>query len=510
MDKIYGKRTKGYEYLKENNDSDNEFDLNTGMFSSKLSKIIVFFVIIFILNLIITIYFKISKPDNITEQKLQESIKNFTNIFPKINSLEASKNKFNLNEFFQSRRLYINDQNVTNEYIHYIRPLCKKEEEQFNQILYKNILYNDFPNAKKEGQMNVYDFFNLVNKDKLIQSRKIQPIKEPKISIIIPITTTKSKIIRSLNSIQSQTFQDFEIIISDDCTENNEELFNYLLENIPCLRIFSHSKKMGLWRTRMDGFLYSNGKYILHFDPGDILSDNFVLEDMYKFVNKYNLDTVRFSFSKINPSNIINKQQLENMRIYPTKHLKIIYGRPDYDNREEGYGTIWNRLVRASVMAKGFDLVEIDILNAYKDIWEDRWWNDLIDRVSFSNLIVNKLGYINFFDRNLITKSNIQNDIEKDKTIREFIYCWYFDYELMPRNAEKNITMDILRNYSQTNNTFNNVTINLDYVNTYFGAYRHFLYILFKDPFIPDEEKKLIKILYNKVPKDKNKKNNFY
>ena len=149
---------------------------------------------------------------------------------------------------------------------------------------------------------------------------------------------------------------------------------------------------MGLWRSRMDGFLYSKGKYILHFDPGDILADNFSLEDAFYFVTKYNLDTIRFSFSRINKEPA-SDEQLEDMRIYPTKHLKIIYGRPDYDVHEYGYGTIWNRLVRANVIIKGFDLVEIDILNAYKDIWEDVWWNDLIDRVSFSNLIVNKISY---------------------------------------------------------------------------------------------------------------------
>ena len=126
---------------------------------------------------------------------------------------------------------------------------------------------------------------------------------------------------------------------------------------------------MGLWRTRMDGFLYSKGKYILHFDPGDILSDNFVLEDMFRFVTKYNLGTVRFSFSKITSENI--EDELEKMKIYPTRHLKIIYGRPDYNPREDGYGTICNRLVRANVITKGFDLVDIDLLNAYKNIWED-------------------------------------------------------------------------------------------------------------------------------------------
>ena len=63
--------------------------------------------------------------------------------------------------------------------------------------------------------------------------------------------------------------------------------------------------------------------------------------------------------------------------------------------------------------------------------------------------------------------------------------------------------MDKLRNFNQINNTYNGVSININCVNTYFGAYRHFLYILFKDPFIPDEEKDLIIILYNKVTKRK-------
>ena len=494
MDNTYGNKSKEGESIKENSSDEKE------LFQTCFSKIIFFFVIVFVINLIITYFLKKSADRKLAEYEHQQEIKSYINIFPKINDLESTTNK---KDFFESKTLSINEQNVTNFYIHYIRPLTVEEEEKYNQILYKNILYDDYPNEKKLGQLSVYDFYRLVNKKNLIQINKINPFPEPKISIIIPVTSTKPNLIRSFNSIQTQTFKDIEIIISDDCSENNEDLFKYLLQNEPRLRIFTHTKKMGLWRTRMDGFLYSKGKYILHFDPGDILSDNFVLEDMFRFVTKYNLDTVRFSFSKITSENIEDK--LENMKIYPTRHLKIIYGRPDYNPREDGYGTICNRLVRANVITKGFDLVDIDLLNANKNIWEDKWWNELIDRVSFSNLIVNKLGYISFLDRNTITEENIKSTYEKDRTIREFIYNWYLDYELLPKDIPKNETMDTLRNYSQVNNTYNGVPINLGYVSTYFGAYRHFLNILFKDPFIPDEEKNLIKILYNKVPKTKNK-----
>ena len=96
-----------------------------------------------------------------------------------------------------------------------------------------------------------------------------------------------------------------------------------------------------------------------------------------------------------------------------------------------------------------FFLFFFSSLNAFKNVWEDTWWNDLIDRVSFSNLIINKLGYVNFYDRNKITELNIKDDTEKNNIIREFIYCWYFDYELLPRDANKTVVMDKLRNFNQ-------------------------------------------------------------
>ena len=46
---------------------------------------------------------------------------------------------------------------------------------------------------------------------------------------------------RSLRSIQNQSFKDIEIIIIDDCsTDNNNKLFETLLENEPRIRLLTH------------------------------------------------------------------------------------------------------------------------------------------------------------------------------------------------------------------------------------------------------------------------------
>jgi len=425
-------------------------------------------------------------------KKPEDNTTTYFQTFPTINVNERTTD---INDIFKARRIFINDKNVTSDYIQFIRPLNKKEEDQYKQILYKNILYNEYPNALKEGQMNPNDFMILCNQNKLVNTKKIEVSDKPSISIIIPITSEKPNLIRSFNSIQNQIFTNIEIIIVDDFTEQNDDIIEYIYQNEPRLRIFKHTKKMGLWRTRMDGVLYSRGKYILHFDPGDILSDNFVLEDYYRLVTKYNLDTLRFSF--------LGPKTYDYMRVYPTRHTRIIYGRPNYDVHEFGYGTIWNRLIRASLFTKALNLVEVNILNAYKDIWEDRWWNDLIDRVSFSNLILNKIGYITFKDRNELTEKSIEDNVDKDRTIREFIYNWYFDYELLPHNDNKTVIMDKLHAYNQKNNTYCNLNINLDFLQTFFPVYKQFLIILFKDPFISNEEKVFIKELYTKATKNK-------
>ena len=490
----FTKKIKGYEYLEDKQESELNNDPSMTLFTTLL---FLFGLIILLLSIFIFVNFtnqNIPKPKKIIiPTPPQDNMTIYTKIYPSINLKERTND---INEIFNARRLFINEKNVTNDYIEFIRPINEKEEGQYKQILYKNVLYNDFPNAKKEGQMDPNVFYRLCNQDKFINTKKIEPSDEPSISVIIPVINEKPNLIITMNSIQSQTFTNIEIIIIDDFIQQNAELYEQIYENEPRLRLFKHSQKMGLWRTRMDGILYSKGKYILNINPGDILSDNFVLQDYFRLAIQYNLDTVRFSF--------LGPKLFDYMRVYPSKHTKIIYGRPDYNVHEFGYGTIWNRLIRASLFTKGLNLVDIHILNAYKDLWEDLWWNDLIDRVSFSNLIINKIGYITFYDRNELTYEHIMENIDKDRTIHEFIYNWYFDYQLLPHNDNKSVIMDKLHEYNLRNNTYGNIPINLDYLQTFFPAYKQFLIVLFKDPFISNEEKEFIKELYTKAPKKKN------
>ena len=78
---------------------------------------------------------------------------------------------------------------------------------------------------------------------------------------------------------------------------------------------------MGLWRTRVDGFLYSSVKYVIHFDCEDFYYDNYVLEDIYDLIEKYNLDNVKTVFRTINSYKVLKNNAFEFENLNATKIL---------------------------------------------------------------------------------------------------------------------------------------------------------------------------------------------
>ena len=372
-------------------------------------------------------------------------------------------------------------------------------------------------NLEIDNQAILKEFYLLCDQKKIDTVQKNETdfnYNKPFISIIIPFYNKKAELIKTLRSIQAQTLKNLEIIIVDDNINSVKKLYKNLSDDDFRLRIFSQSKNLGNWRKRIDGFLYSRGIYILHINPGDLLADSYVLEDLYEIVTKYNLDTVRFSFSR-NFYNYINfKSNIKFMpkRIYPNFFTKIIYGKPPYNIHVYGYGTIWNRLVRANIFTKALLLVDEHILNVYKNLWEDMWWNDLVDRVSFSNLVVNRLGYIFLNDRRTAIEPFIRTSDQRDQTIREFILFWYFDYLLLPKNNTRKFIVKTIRSFNLKTHKFYRLPMSLKFLKTKFSPFERLLKLLGEDPLVEPLDKKFVIQLYNttkkRFKKTKNKKKN--
>lgn len=97
-------------------------------------------------------------------------------------------------------------------------------------------------------------------------------MNNPNISIILPVYKVEKYIVRCMESILNQTFQDFEIIIVNDASpDHSREEAEKLVKIDNRIRIFDNEENSGAAWSRMVGYTNARGKYIMFCDPDDFL-----------------------------------------------------------------------------------------------------------------------------------------------------------------------------------------------------------------------------------------------
>ena len=438
--------------------------------------------------IIITIYLTLKKNKN------NYDYDKMFDILPRTNLNENDRNK-NLTNIFESRLLYIDDTNLTKEYIHFIRPLNEKSMKPNIQRKSESKFYN-FKN--RTDKLNYKEFIKICNFERLLNTSISSKEKNPSISVILPSFNKEKYLMKSIRSIQNQSLKNIEIIIVDDCsTDNSSKYYKYLLETDSRIRVFFHLKNMGVWRSRLDGFLYSKGKYILHFDTGDLFEDNYVLEDLFDIVEQFNLDSVKMLFRIF--YNISDISNYHSPVKFKRNQSKIVYNVniKKYDKKIFGNHTnIWNRLTKNEIYTKGLYFLSSYTLNIYKNLWEDMWWNKIANKVSDNFLIIKRYGYLYFKDGTGEGSIKLKNEIEKDKKIKEFIHFLYFNYELWPKRDNKKILINRLKLHNETD---------LHDFKTKFCILNNLLKLLIKDRFISIKDKLFLNaLLKESIKREKN------
>ena len=115
-----------------------------------------------------------------------------------------------------------------------------------------------------------------------------------KISVIIPTYNRANSIISSIKSVLSQTYRNLELIVVDDCSNDNTES---LISNIKDNRLLyiKLKERKGANYARNIGISKAKGKYISFQDSDDLYRIN-KLEKQYKNLIKKKSD---FDFCKI-------------------------------------------------------------------------------------------------------------------------------------------------------------------------------------------------------------------
>ncbi len=173
---------------------------------------------------------------------------------------------FNSNVFAKNILRLLEDYKIRERY----GKRATKKVQKFSWDLIANQtldLYKAVTKTKEEKEETgevLKDLEELHKKDEKMENK-------PKLSIIIPLYNSKRYIKETIESILSQNFKDFEIIIIDDAS-NDESL--KIIENISKkdkrIRVLKNKTNKGKAGTVNVGFKYTKGRYITFSDADDI------------------------------------------------------------------------------------------------------------------------------------------------------------------------------------------------------------------------------------------------
>ncbi|GAB6122869.1 glycosyltransferase family 2 protein [Dysgonomonas termitidis] len=124
--------------------------------------------------------------------------------------------------------------------------------------------------------------------------------KIPKVSVILPNYNHESYLKVRIDSIVNQTFQDFELIILDDCSTDNSLEIIRAYETLPQVsHVVINEKNSGsTFKQWKKGFELARGKYIWIAESDDYADLTF-LEKMTLFLDKDERCTIAFCLSRL-------------------------------------------------------------------------------------------------------------------------------------------------------------------------------------------------------------------
>ncbi|CAK3028984.1 putative teichuronic acid biosynthesis glycosyltransferase TuaG [Vibrio crassostreae] len=201
----------------------------------------------------------------------------------------------------------------------------------------------------------------------------VNNVVNPLVSIIMPSFNVENTISTSIESILSQDYDNWELIITDDCSTDTTVSIVQTFQKIDSrIRLYQNSKNSGSGISRNNSISHANGKYIAFLDADDLwrfdkLSKQigFMEENFYDFTytsyQKFDSKGPRKSY---HPQSSVNYNQLLRSNvigcltaIYNAETLGKVY-MPTI-RRKQDFG-LWLLILKRIPRAYCLDLVLAD------------------------------------------------------------------------------------------------------------------------------------------------------
>lgn len=186
-----------------------------------------------------------------------------------------------------------------------------------------------------------------------------------KFSIIIPVYNSEATIERCVNSIRTESYSDFEIILIDDGSSDNSLRICESLAYKDNRIIVFHQPNKGAAAARNKGIRNSTGDYLCFIDSDDTVTNDF-LSVINKYCEKYTPDIVWFNMRCVdeNDEELFCSHHISpSIQISQKEYLSSFFG------MNVNIGSMWSKAYRRIFIEENMDhLLDEDII--YGEDWE--------------------------------------------------------------------------------------------------------------------------------------------
>ena len=149
-----------------------------------------------------------------------------------------------------------------------------------------------------------------------------------KISVIVPVYNKEKYISKTLESLDKQTSNDFEVIIIDDASTDNsmEYIRDFEHHTKKQVRVLKNNQNLGVSETRNIGIDEAECEYVVFVDGDDYLDKNFIKIANAKLKKNPNVDILRSRIILVE-----NGKKISDGRIKGFRDNQIIVPRRNRD-----------------------------------------------------------------------------------------------------------------------------------------------------------------------------------
>lgn len=124
-------------------------------------------------------------------------------------------------------------------------------------------------------------------------------MSKPLISVIVPAYNTTETLTATVESIERQTFTDYELILIDDySTDDTAAAIKTLATRYPNILPIYNVKNLGVSAVRNLGISYAQGQFIAFVDADDLIAPNY-LERLYALATEHDADVAACGYRDV-------------------------------------------------------------------------------------------------------------------------------------------------------------------------------------------------------------------